>query len=422
MRRTMTILLAVGAASVSLTMFRMFAYAQEGGSEEFTVSPAAGMPRAWEAGLNVSPYSVINLYNGNLITILPLIAFDPVGPPVEFVLYHNSAAAADGDVEAPPTGFSLGTGWTTTYGSGVTDNLDGTVTLTEDDGNQYVYTLNAGTYDPPAGKHDRLVWDADNAEWIVTRTSQTQRIFDSAGRLIEVLDSAGNKLAIERDSAEDYRITEVRSAAQTGGSVGSHKLTFTYDGNDRLASVADPLTPARTWTFDYDLSGRLWKVHHPYDSGSGNEPITEVGYDNDNLIVAVISRDSQQWDYTYYTDFKLATVTDPLPGQIGTRAVQQFAYIKLRTDVTDRRGFVWRYTFDGLGRLRIRTDPLVKTRRWTYDSDNNRLTFKDELNHTWTATYGAVAKLETLTSPLPGTAQTWTMTWVQPDETNRPNF
>ena len=49
-----------------------------------------GAPPAWGAGLAVSPFSTVNLMTGNLLTAIPIVSWDSVGPPVEFVLYHNS--------------------------------------------------------------------------------------------------------------------------------------------------------------------------------------------------------------------------------------------------------------------------------------------------------------------------------------------
>ena len=55
--------------------------------------PAPGAPRAWQGGHGLNPYSTFNLLNGNTLTALGLVSIDPVGPPLTFALYHNSASA-----------------------------------------------------------------------------------------------------------------------------------------------------------------------------------------------------------------------------------------------------------------------------------------------------------------------------------------
>ena len=57
------------------------------------------------------------------------------------------------------------------------------------------------------------------------------------------------------------------------------------------------------------------------------------------------------------------------------------------------------------------TDPLSKTRQFEYDSDRNVVSFTNERGYEWTATYGDIGNLATLSSPISG--QTWTYTWEQ---------
>ena len=45
------------------------------------------------SGLGSLACTTVNLLNGNALTVLPLMEWNPVGPPLRFALYHNSAAA-----------------------------------------------------------------------------------------------------------------------------------------------------------------------------------------------------------------------------------------------------------------------------------------------------------------------------------------
>ncbi len=82
------------------------------------------------------------------------------------------------------------------------------------------------------------------------------------------------------------------------------------------------------------------------------------------------------------------------------------------------------FRFDERRDLREVESPQAapNVRSYTYDDDHNRLTATDELEHTWTFTYGAVGNVLTATSPLASPAQVWTVTWAQPEPTERPNF
>ena len=271
-------------------------------------SPEAGLPRPWEAGIQVSPFSVLNLFNGNLATVVPLVGYDPVGPPVQFTLYHNSASAAGGAEMASPTGFSFGPGWSCSYGGAVVgipdDPNNPKVTVIEDDGNEYLFSFVGGVYEPEAGNHDLLKWDATNSQWELIRPDQSKRIFaladgDNIRRLIRVYDSSGNYVEIAREGeALNYRIKWIASAAETNGSVGSHRVAFLYDGNDRLQYVRDVLSPYRQWRFEYDGQDRLWKIHHPY-GGDVPQTTTVFDYDAEDRIEHITNRDEVNWDYAY---------------------------------------------------------------------------------------------------------------------------
>jgi len=399
-------------------------------------SPEAGLPRPWEAGIQVSPFSVVNLFNGNLATVVPLVGYDPVGPAVQFTLYHNSASAAGGGEMTSPTGFSFGPGWSCSYGGAVVgipdDPNNPMVTVIEDDGNEYVFRFVGGVYDPEAGNHDLLKWDGTNSQWELIRPDQSKRIFalvdgDDIRRLIKVYDSSGNYVEVARDSEQNnFRILRIASAAETNESVGSHQLEFSYDGEtNRLDYVEDPI--GRKWTFHYyqDAPYALEKIQYPNDA---TVPVTYTvfAYDAEDRIEQITNRDEVNWDYAYESTYgRLQTVTDPAAEGPGDGAIQYFTFHEgwgplWWTDYTDRREHVWKFGFDGPGTLRQTKDPLNYVRQYAYDSDRNPTTFIDELSHTWTATYGPVGNVETVTSPIPN--QTWTVTWEQPYPTERPNF
>ena len=235
----------------------------------------------------------------------------------------------------------------------------------------------------------------------------------------------------------------------------SNRLNFWYTGSrlTRVSLDADTHPQYRFWTFEYDPNNalQLTRIKYPYcDPNECYDPLdpntcdcnfpvprTQLAfaYDpNSSRIASILPRDAHaapnaDWVYTYMHG-KLATVTTPSVAEdLNSPYVESFAFdpnavnALCTSTLTDRRGYIWRYRFDGFGNLQEVTNPLIKTRTAVYDADHNVTDYGDELDHHWTATYDDVGNLLTLSSPLTGSqAQTWTVGWEQPDPTARPNF
>jgi len=204
-------------------------------------------------------------------------------------------------------------------------------------------------------------------------------VFNGSGYLIELHDSSGSNLTVNRDV--NGRIAYVGSAADGLPGVGENRLYFTYyaSGPDagRLLRITDPIN--RSWMFEY-ASGQLWPVNYP--SGGGVDPsFLELAYDASNRISDITSRDTKTWTYAY-TSGKLTTVSDPT--YQGGRYTQTFAYGSTpvgglwETTYTNRRSYHWVIRFDTLGNARELTNPLPvppeqKTRRWEWGADHGKI-------------------------------------------------
>jgi RHS repeat-associated protein len=423
-----------------------------GGGGTTTRSPEAGMPNDWEAGLPVNPFTTVNLYNGNACTLIHFVSYDPVGPAVSFSLIHNAATAAAGSGPSAPWGFDISPGWTISYGSWI-DRQDASnkATLIEDDGNEWVFALSSGNYTAPPGRFDRMVLTSSTT-FTVTAPDQTVRTYTQIGsttqyRLASITDSSGNVASVAYNSTSGALET-IRSAADGLSGVGNHRLTLesgTISGitGTRLISVTDVI--GRAWTLEYDTASphRLKKINFPTDSVVPASHL-EFTYDSSSRITAIKDRaqttaSTDRWELAY-TSGKVTLGKDPQVTESGTsyRLQRSIAYSgsKMdgywRTTVTDRRGKNWQFDFDDSANLARTADPLGLAaspkyyKTYTHDSSHNVLTSTNELGKTWTATYGAVGNLLTFTGPAiaasSGAQQVWTLTWEQPDATNRPNF
>lgn len=396
-------------------------------------SSEAGFPRPWEAGSLTTPWSTVNLFDGNLITEIQISDFGTLGPRIQFRLYHNSAATVGGGTIASPTGFSLGAGWSVTWGGAIIDNHDGTVTLIEDDGNQYAFTSSGGDYEGPAGVHTLIRWDAAGARWVLTRPNQWQRIYDAAGRLIEVHDSATRTLTVERDPGNASRISAILSAAETSGQVGSERLSFTYDtATGLLGSVSD--SAGNAWLFDYDAQDRLIMVTFPPDPTDPTQtPQRLFGYDVDGRITSITDETAATWTLGYDPAGGMLTgVSDP-PDAGGAQLQQTLSYSPVpinnrwETYYTDSSNESWTYRFSLKGRMRQRGDAGGSVLALTYDTDGNMTSFSDDANSTVTLSWGPESTLTSFDAPYTGIDgwNTWnvaTLGWEQPDPTGQPNF
>lgn len=111
----------------------------------------AGAPRVWEGSMAVNPYSVVNLYDGNVFTVLPIVGWSGVGPDVQFSFYHNTADNT----------------WRTSYSAQLTEVKAGTsMMLVQDDGREVMFTNSGQGWDSAAGYHLKL--ENDGTTWTVT--------------------------------------------------------------------------------------------------------------------------------------------------------------------------------------------------------------------------------------------------------------
>jgi YD repeat-containing protein len=412
----------------------------QGTPQESSISPEAGDTYPWEAGLQVSTYTRVNLFNGNALTTIPIVSWPAFGPDMDFRLYHNSSAVGSGERAPAPGGFFLGEGWTFSYGGQLVFDGVGQVTLIEDDGLLNVYEEDDPDWVPQTGIHDTLEEitgfpnpiNYDDQEhhplpdpaWKLTRKNQWRRIFDGDGRLILHADSNVEiPMTIWVDwYPDDWEEEDLRGKIHVIRNATSYYrgLYFHYDSDNdyRLEKIAvgwDCLT--RTLYFSYDgTTGWLNGVHFKYpqqqEPPDGEYWEILFDYDEDGRITSITDREGNTTTFEYDNDDRLETVTDPIPAQ--TPYTQSFEYEEYSigppyygTIYADRRGEYWTFKFQNWGGLRTLIDPLTKETDYTYDSDYNLTSVTDAEARTWSGTYDANGNLLTVEDPL-GHLWEWT--------------
>lgn len=171
------------------------------------------------------------------------VAIPGRGPAIAFARSYNSA-----DTRVGP----MGPGWTGSYDARIGDTGDGTgdLYLVRSDGNTDRFERNNDeTFSPSPAVYSTLVRNADES-YTVTEKDQSRWDFDGSGRLTKITDRYGNASTLTYTTG---KLTSVSDPAGRGS------LTLAYTGA-LLTSVTDWASPARTVTYQYDASGRLWKV------------------------------------------------------------------------------------------------------------------------------------------------------------------
>ncbi|HET91952.1 MAG TPA: RHS repeat protein, partial [Chloroflexi bacterium] len=350
----------------------------------------------------------INTRTGNYYHSDQDISIPTLAGPLYFERSYNAQAT---DLYPSP----LSPGWTHNYDMNLTFSDADTVVSKGCHGSLFRFTGNgSGPYAPAPG-----VWAT------LTRTQSAPYVYHLKGvdQSIYVFDSAG-------------RLTEVRDPQD-------HRITLTYDGDERLIQVADAAPGSdRSLTLGYtdervtsltDHTGR--SVHFGYTAGnlttvtdtldhvwtyvySGTTPLLQEARDPEGRVVERTEYDGQGRAVRQWRDFPLGqtppesqavriqyeglydtvVITDEL-GHVtldwytprgtlvwqGSSAGASYRAYDANlnwTSTTDANGHATRYVFDGMAQPEQVTDALGNVTRMEYDGLNHLVSITNALTHT----------------------------------------
>jgi RHS repeat-associated protein len=292
------------------------------------------------------------------------------GPSIAFARAYNS-----NDTRVGP----LGPGWTHNYDSRLVDPGDGSgdVVLVGPQGRSDRYVRSGGAFAPPAGVHTTLV-QASDGTFTATDKSRSSWRFDPRGRLIEIRDRYGNASVLGYDA--DGRLATISDPAGRGD------LVLAYTG-DRLTSITDWASPARTVGYEYDGAGRLWKVI------DREAKVTTLTYDGTSARLASITdaRGNVALTLTYDAQGRVATQKDARG--LATGEATAFSYVvngdgtRVTTTTAPATSFepsfqptiVDSYSAVGFLTSRVTRPSSTETLTvsFTYDGDGNRTSTTD---------------------------------------------
>ncbi|HKQ04260.1 MAG TPA: LamG-like jellyroll fold domain-containing protein, partial [Blastocatellia bacterium] len=203
---------------------------------------------------------------------------------------------------------------------------------------------------------------------------------DTAGRITQISDPAGNVMNYTYDANGDLITFKDRENQTTG---------FTYNNTHGLLTITDPrgIQPIRN---DYDAAGRL--LSHTDAFGK------TITYTHDIAARHEIIKDrlGNETLYEYDADGNVLRVTDALSH------VTSYTYDSRDNKLTETNaiGKTTSYTYDANDNVTSVTDPLGNVTRYTYNSLRQVLTVTDARNQVTTNTYTPKGQLETMTDAL----------------------
>jgi RHS repeat-associated protein len=322
----------------------------------------------------------------------------------------------------------VGAGWTHSYNWFLSeDPITGYVTVKEGIGATIQFApVGGGSYAPTIpGLFDVLKKNVDSS-FTLTRKSQLQLKFSSAGRLLSITDRNGNTQMLSYNTAGNLSMV-----TDTVGRL----FAFSSDMSGRIVSITDPI--GRVVRYTYDASGNLatfqdalgsstrytYDSNHHLISGTDARGIVYVQntYDSQGRVVNQKNGNGLSTTFMYSTPSAgTTTITDPLGNATEHVYDGQLRIIKIinaqagatsftydsnnnRTSVTQANGKTVKFTYDGSGNITSVTDPIGAIASFTFDAFGDILTATNPADKTTSFAYDGFRNLVAIQDPLGNT-------------------
>jgi RHS repeat-associated protein len=273
---------------------------------------------------------------------------------------------------------SLGRGWNHNYETSLALLQDGDIDLCWNSNRKnHFESRGDNTYisTDTATQYDTITKNQDNT-YTLKRKDQSTYLFSTAGKLTQIRNGHGQKLALTYD--EQNRLSSVTEP------VSGKTLTLTYNASNFIETVTDNLN--RQVEFGYE-PGTNNLINITDASGEA----TSYSYNSDGRVTDALGPDGVSiFHNTYDSEGRVIAQDDSDP----TNQIVTFSYDEtstpgqLITTVTDRNGHTKVLTHDDKYQLLSIKDELNQTTATnTYDASGNQTSSTDALNHTTRYTY-----------------------------------
>ncbi|MDH2415273.1 DUF6531 domain-containing protein [Nocardioides sp. CER19] len=250
----------------------------------------------------------------------------------------------------------------------------------------------------PLGRETTYTWTPNGLPDTVTdpRGKTVDFDYDDAGNRTAMLSPEGNRTTYGYDAfGRQTSMVEARGNA-AGANPDSFKTTWTYNANDQVSTITDPLGHETTNT--YDDAGNLATVT------DADGKVTNYEYDADNQVTTVTDPRGAETTTTYDDAGNVDSITTPA----GTTSYTYDDANRVATEVTPRGNatgatpvdYTWTYTYDANRNRLTQSNPTAGTTTTTYDELNRPVTVTDAHNKATTTAYDADGNTVSVTDPL----------------------
>ncbi|MFN2442065.1 MAG: RHS repeat-associated core domain-containing protein, partial [Thermoanaerobaculia bacterium] len=230
----------------------------------------------------------------------------------------------------------------------------------------------------PAGATDVVTTTVyDDAARRITQIDPLGRAtvteMDARGRVLRVIDPAGNEMRLEYDKAGN-RTAEVLIEAEVAEAFSlsrqdvaslteaprTRRTHFLYDAQNRLIAIIDIADPDRPLTtrYEYDVRGQLVRVVDL----QGRE--TRFAYDMRGRRTAIVDAEEAETRLEWDDADRLVALIDPL----GNRTEWIWDGVGRLAEERRADGARWTYAYDAQGNLTSMTDPNGTVSAYARDS------------------------------------------------------
>ena len=280
------------------------------------------------------------------------------------------------------------------FAGNVTSNVDGNNNTTS-----YAYDLFNRLVSVTNAKSETTKYSYNMAGKLIQTEyadgNKIQKQYDELGRLIRKIDALGQ---IEKYY---YDVNgNVKQYVDRKGQITNYR----YNIRDQLINS---VTGSETVSYEYDTAGRRTAMQ----DGTGR---TQYGYNNVGQLDAVTYPDGKKILYVYDSQGNRTQMTDPFgyvtaygydsrnrlkgvgPAIADWDASYDYKKNNLLSNVTQRNGIAWSYTFDGANLMNLsqtRYGAPVNAYGYTYDNNGNQ-TSKNENGQGNTFSYDKLDRIE----------------------------